>query len=333
MRAVVDEKGSLLEKRHLKIERIISPEKAYMMNSLLLSVVTEGTAHSLQSMGISFPAAGKTGTPNDNRAAWFIGYTQELLALVWVGFDNGDPIYAEGSTAALPIWAELMQSIPQYLSGGWFRQPPRVVARTICRESGLLAVPNACPGTMERRCFCRKTRPSIPVRSTWISAATESKGGGDGERRASPAPPVADAPSPLCGRDGMHGPRPAARETVPVKTVPVPEEQRLPVTEDPRERASLGLTEQGRVLLNDGRVDEAIGLLRAGPEHFTGQTGATTFFSPRPGFSRGTITRRRSGTDWRRCISGGTKLDREGSRTEEENQAMDEITGVARTGG
>lgn len=49
-------------------------------------------------------------------------------------------------------------------------------------------------------------------------------------------------------------------ETVPVKTVPVPEEQRLPVTEDPRERASLGLTEQGRVLLDDGRVDEAIGL-------------------------------------------------------------------------
>ena len=164
MRAVVDEKGNLLEKRHLKIERIISPEKAYMMNSLLLSVVTEGTAHSLQSMGISFPAAGKTGTTNDNRDAWFIGYTPELLVLVWVGFDNGDPIYAEGSTAALPIWAELMQSIPQYLSGDWFRQPPGVVARTICRESGLLAVPNACPGTMEE-VFLSKNAPvdSCPV--------------------------------------------------------------------------------------------------------------------------------------------------------------------------
>lgn len=158
MRAVADEKGNLLEKRHLKIEGVIPPEKAYIMNSLLRSVVTEGTAHSLQSMGITFPAAGKTGTTNDNRDAWFIGYTPELLALVWVGFDNGDPIYAEGSTAALPIWAELMRSIPQYLSGNWFRQPPGVVTRTVCRESGLLAVPDACPATMEE-VFLLKNAP------------------------------------------------------------------------------------------------------------------------------------------------------------------------------
>jgi penicillin-binding protein 1B len=164
MRALVDEKGNLLENRLLKIERVISPEKAYIMNSMLRSVVTEGTARSLRSMGISFPAAGKTGTTNDNRDAWFIGYTPDILALVWVGFDNGDPVYAEGSTAALPVWAALMRSIPQYLSGGWFRQPPGVVTRTICRESGLPAVPNGCPETMEE-VFLLKNAPadSCPV--------------------------------------------------------------------------------------------------------------------------------------------------------------------------
>jgi len=164
MRALVDEKGNLLEKRHLKIERRVSPEKAYVMNSLLRSVVTEGTAHSLLSMGISFPAAGKTGTTNDNRDAWFVGYTPDILALVWVGFDNGDPVHAEGSVAALPIWADLMKSIPQYISGRWFRQPPGVVTRTVCRESGRLAVPNACPETVTE-VFLLKNAPgeSCPV--------------------------------------------------------------------------------------------------------------------------------------------------------------------------
>jgi len=149
MRAVVDEKGNMLEQQHLKIDRLISPGKAFIMNTLLCSVVTEGTARSLLSRGISFPAAGKTGTTNDTRDAWFVGYTPDILALVWVGFDNGDSIFAGGSAAALPIWADLMKSLPQYTSGGWFRQPPDVVTRTICRESGLLAVTDACPETME----------------------------------------------------------------------------------------------------------------------------------------------------------------------------------------
>ncbi|HNT56544.1 MAG TPA: hypothetical protein PKL99_01585, partial [Syntrophales bacterium] len=93
--------------------------------------------------------------------AWFVGYTPDILALVWVGFDNGDPIHAEGSVAALPIWADLMKSIPQYVSGRWFRQPPDVVTRTVCRESGGLAVPNACPETVTE-IFLSKNAPGEP---------------------------------------------------------------------------------------------------------------------------------------------------------------------------
>ncbi|MBN2255937.1 MAG: PBP1A family penicillin-binding protein, partial [Deltaproteobacteria bacterium] len=122
MKAVIDEKGRVLERRHLKIERIISPEKAFMMNSLLLSVVEEGTARSLKWRNISYPVAGKTGTTNDYRDAWFVGYTPDILALVWVGYDDGSSVYAQGATAALPIWADLMRELPQYTSGGWFRE-------------------------------------------------------------------------------------------------------------------------------------------------------------------------------------------------------------------
>ena len=149
MKTVVDENGGILERRHLKIERIVPLEKAYIMNSLLRSVVEEGTARSLKWRNITFPVAGKTGTTNDYRDAWFVGYTPDILALVWVGFDDGSSVYAEGSVAALPIWAELMNALPQYTSGGWFRKPADVVQRTVCSQSGQLAVKNRCPEPIE----------------------------------------------------------------------------------------------------------------------------------------------------------------------------------------
>jgi penicillin-binding protein 1B len=129
------------------------------MNSLLRSVVTDGTARSLAWRGITFPVAGKTGTTNDYRDAWFVGYTPDILALVWVGFDNADSVCAEGSVAALPIWAELMRALPQYTSGSWFRRPPGVVTRIVCSQSGERAVTNRCPEPMEE-IFLEKNVPT-----------------------------------------------------------------------------------------------------------------------------------------------------------------------------
>ncbi len=145
LKGVVDENGKTLEQKHLQIERLIPPEKAFIMNFMLQSVVTEGTARSLKDRGVFWPVAGKTGTTNDFRDAWFVGYTPDILALVWVGFDNGDPILATGSAAALPIWAELMNSVPRYISEAGFNVPPGVAKRTVCDVTGLLANENACP--------------------------------------------------------------------------------------------------------------------------------------------------------------------------------------------
>ena len=148
LKDVTDENGKLLQQKHMNIERLTSPAKAFIISSILRSVVTEGTARSLISRGISWPVAGKTGTTNDFRDAWFVGYTPDILALVWVGFDNGDSVFSTGAAAALPIWANLMNSIPQYVSENWYKIPPGVVKETVCSESGLVAH-KSCPEPVE----------------------------------------------------------------------------------------------------------------------------------------------------------------------------------------
>ncbi len=156
---VVDKSGGVLESRHARIERLISPAKAYMMSDLMRSVVEIGTARSLSYLGVDWPVAGKTGTTNDSRDAWFVGYTPDILALVWVGFDDGENIdHATGARAALPIWADLMKSLPQYVSGEWFVKPPGIETRTICKDSGMLAN-KCCPNTTEE-IFLTGTAPT-----------------------------------------------------------------------------------------------------------------------------------------------------------------------------
>jgi len=146
---VADEQGNALEQRHMEIKRATTPAKAFLMSSLLQSVVTNGTARRLRAMGVSFPCAGKTGTTDNSRDAWFIGYTPDIVALVWVGFDDGTSIHTTGSGAALPVWAELMLAIPQHISGSWVAQPPGIIRRTICTRSGMLAAPGSCSATRE----------------------------------------------------------------------------------------------------------------------------------------------------------------------------------------
>ena len=148
LKGVVDEHDKILEHQYLNIERLITPAEAFVMNSMLQSVVKEGTARSLQWRGVSWPVAGKTGTTNNFRDAWFVGYTPDILALVWVGFDNGDSIEATGAAAAVPIWADLMNAIPQYRSETDFKMPGGVEKIQVCSVTGRPAVAG-CPEPAE----------------------------------------------------------------------------------------------------------------------------------------------------------------------------------------
>ncbi len=148
LKNVINRENQVLNMRHMQIEQLISPAKAYIMSSMLQTVVLEGTGKALGAYGITWPAAGKTGTTSNYRDAWFIGYTPDILALIWVGFDNGDSLHASGAGAALPIWAEMLKGIPQHVSGTWFKEPPGITARKICIQSGDLAT-MSCPEIME----------------------------------------------------------------------------------------------------------------------------------------------------------------------------------------
>ena len=149
LKDVADENNRVQQRTHISFQPVTTPARAYIVSDMLTDVVTEGTARSLQQRGLYRSVAGKTGTTNDFRDGWFIGYTPEILALVWVGFDNGDSIDNTGASAALPIWADLMQSLPWYLTGAGFRQPRGVVVKTVCSESGLLSEGAACPYPMQ----------------------------------------------------------------------------------------------------------------------------------------------------------------------------------------
>ena len=75
---------------------------------MMRSVINEGTGAGARAAGFTLDAAGKTGTTNDLRDAWFVGFTPELLTVVWVGFDDNQPLGLSGSQAALPIWTQFM---------------------------------------------------------------------------------------------------------------------------------------------------------------------------------------------------------------------------------
>ncbi|QQR79376.1 MAG: hypothetical protein IPJ69_08360 [Deltaproteobacteria bacterium] len=106
---VVTRDGVLLDKKSYQMKRVISPEVAYLMNNLLRGVVDRGTAASSRTMGFSGLAAGKTGTTSDYKDSWFAGYTPDLLAVSWVGYDDNTSTGLSGASGPLPIWTEFMK--------------------------------------------------------------------------------------------------------------------------------------------------------------------------------------------------------------------------------
>src|SRR5262249_56498013 len=85
-------------------------DTTFLVTNMMRSVLNEGTAAGARSAGFTLDAAGKTGTTNDLRDAWFVGFTPELLTVVWVGFDDNQPVGLSGSQAALPIWTQFMKA-------------------------------------------------------------------------------------------------------------------------------------------------------------------------------------------------------------------------------
>jgi membrane carboxypeptidase/penicillin-binding protein len=136
---VVDRQGHVVEGHRLEVRPVVSAEEAYLLTHLLEGVVDRGTARRARSLGFERPAAGKTGTTNDFNDAWFAGYTPDLLAVVWVGFDRDKALGLTGSSAALPIWAGFMESALRGRPVKEFRVPNGIEFAIIDRGTGLRA--------------------------------------------------------------------------------------------------------------------------------------------------------------------------------------------------
>jgi penicillin-binding protein 1B len=143
---VMDDQRSL-EQHAPKPVRATHPESAFMVMNMMRSVLLNGTAAGAWNMGLprGIDVAGKTGTTNDLRDAWFVGFTPELMCLVWVGFDDNSPVGLSGARAALPIWVDFMKSALAGTTSGRFPVPAsNIIFVDIDPTTGLRATPS-CP--------------------------------------------------------------------------------------------------------------------------------------------------------------------------------------------
>jgi penicillin-binding protein 1B len=130
-----------------KPRSVARPSTSFLVLNMMRSVMNEGTAGGARSAGFTFDAAGKTGTTNDQRDAWFIGFTPQLLTVVWVGLDNNQPLGLTGGQAALPIWTSFMKRALAGRPNRSFDAPSDVVFVEIDKTNGKIATP-MCPTVM-----------------------------------------------------------------------------------------------------------------------------------------------------------------------------------------
>jgi penicillin-binding protein 1B len=148
--------GDAIDLERREPAAVISPAEAYLMTSLLEGVLTSGTG-----AGAGLPArgalAGKTGTTNDGRDAWFVGYSTRLVTAVWVGFDDNEPHGLGGAQAALPIWVEFMRHAAEAYATPAFTVPGGITHVNVDPTTGKQAN-RFCP-LVAREVFLAGTEP------------------------------------------------------------------------------------------------------------------------------------------------------------------------------
>ncbi len=138
--------------------RVARPDTTFLVLNMMRSVINEGTGAAVRGSGFALDAAGKTGTTNDLRDAWFVGFTPELLTVVWVGLDENLPLGLSGAQAALPIWTSFMVRAMAGHANVEFQVPEGIDFVEIDKDTGKLALPS-CPRTF-REAFLAGTAPT-----------------------------------------------------------------------------------------------------------------------------------------------------------------------------
>lgn len=145
IRRILDRNGNILYKHQTQSQKILNPGVAYLVTQALTGVFQPGGTAVNIGRQVQFPAAGKTGTTEDNRDAWFVGYTPELLTSIYVGCDHNErPLPGAANRIAAPIWADFMNKVVSPETTPDFPIPKEVVKVMVCKESGGKATP-FCP--------------------------------------------------------------------------------------------------------------------------------------------------------------------------------------------
>ncbi len=156
--AAVDDEGRVVQSRDVEMKRVLPADAVYMVNRMLQDVFDYGTARRARNLGYNGHAAGKTGTTNSTRDAWFVGYTPELVALSWVGYDDNTAMGLYGDKAALPIWVDFIKRSGYGDRSPAFPAPQNIVLVEIDPETGELAGPG-CPSS-RYELFVKGTEPT-----------------------------------------------------------------------------------------------------------------------------------------------------------------------------
>ncbi len=140
IRKVLSNKGVYLEVATTKKRRVISDGAAYIITDILREAVKRGTGQ--KAYGLGHDVAGKTGTTDNYRDAWFIGYTPDLLAVVWIGYDDARSLGKgmTGGEVAAPVWKSIMKKALQRYPKRDFERPPSVVTHLVDKKSGLRVI-------------------------------------------------------------------------------------------------------------------------------------------------------------------------------------------------
>jgi penicillin-binding protein 1B len=165
--------GSVLDRKETPLVPVLPPDAVFLVDSLLRGAVDRGTGSGARAGGVRGVLAGKTGTTNDGRDAWFVGFSPRFLAAVWVGYDDNRPVHLSGSQGAVPIFADFTRSIPAQSFQDSFPVPSDIVTADICPDSGYLAGPS-CPRRMTE-VFISGTAPQrqCPVHGAYNMAMNE----------------------------------------------------------------------------------------------------------------------------------------------------------------
>jgi 1A family penicillin-binding protein len=134
---VLDEDGQVAFTSEPSRTRVMSPQVAFQMVTMMRDVVRRGTGRRIGEHGVPFPVGGKTGSTNDFKDAWFVGFSPKLVVGVWVGFDQPAAIgrQAFGARVALPIWSDFMRRAGRSAGAGDFLLPPGLEKRELCEVS------------------------------------------------------------------------------------------------------------------------------------------------------------------------------------------------------